>query len=91
MTFSKEEFSEICRQVRSTSPSLDRETLLRWLWIHLQKKMGFEQTDTSLTDSWETKAQGYKHHINLLLEQRKNPPFDHEGVIIRDLLNEEEP
>lgn len=89
-TFSEEDLSAICKRVRSTSPSLDTETLLRLLWIHLQKEMGFAHANTSLTDLWETKAQGYKHHINLLLDPRKHPPFDHEGVIIRDLFDEKE-
>ena len=88
-TFSKEDLSAICKQVRSTSPSLDNETLLMRLWLALQKEMGFQHPDVSLTDLWETKAQGYKHHINLLLGQRRKSDFDYEGVIIRDLFQEE--
>lgn len=90
-TFTKEEFSQICRHVRENSPELDRDTLLMMLFLKLQREMGEQHPRAELTDVWETKAQGYKHQINVLLRGRMNPPFDYEEPIFKDLLREEYP
>ena len=90
-TFSKEEFSQVCKYVRENSPSLDRDTLLKMLFLQLQRELGEQHPRAELTDVWETKAQGYKHQINVLVRNRMNPPFDYEEPIFKDLLNEEYP
>jgi hypothetical protein len=90
-TFTKEEFSRICKYVREKSPSLDRDTLLMMLFLQLQRELGEQHPGAELTDVWETKAQGYKYQVNVLLRGRMNPPFDYEEAIFKDLLHEEFP
>lgn len=89
-TFTEAEFSYMCKDVRSKAPSLDEETLLKMLWIRLQKEVGFEDQNVMLPDPFPTKSDGYRHYIGTIMLSRMNPLFDYHATIRRDLLNEKE-
>lgn len=87
--FNEQEFAAMCSHVRANGPSDDSETLLKLLCMKIQRELGFDHPDVSLTAIWETKADGYLHHIDTLIRPRMNPPFDIKETIVRALFRKD--
>jgi hypothetical protein len=89
MVFNEQNFTELCRQVRTNAATVDMTSLLRSLLIEIRRTLGDTNPDASYANPTGPDINAYMQEIDRAVTAHMNPPFRFVGIINEELLKDQ--